>query len=255
LSLVKIPADHPDAAEPLVWAAARALARMGAREEIASDAENLVRRIAEGEADDGALAVVCAQGLPNLMHELAHAVQTGVLDDDWGIDYGAIPFDLATADGRRVLWEELACCVTSCAFVHARAAGETPARMRARVLAWFREQVDIQPVFYGMEADPPAFWAEVERLALAHREEMETVLDRAYASIARVLAEAGAAAVLCEPPRRLTLWELLDGSRAAPETADAQNPPPPRPTAETPGTDPGSKRLPAGSGSRNEDDT
>jgi hypothetical protein len=116
------------------------------------------------------------------------------------------------------------------------------------VLAWFREQVDIQPVFYGMEADPPAFWAEVERLALAHRDEMETVLDRAYALLARVLADAGAAPRLCAPPRRLTLWELLEGT-------SAQSARHPSPAAETPGRDPGSKRLPARPGSRTEDDT
>lgn len=185
---------------------------MGARVEIASDAENSVRRIPKGP--DGAVAVVCAQGLPNLLHELAHAVQTCVVDDDWGIDYGAIPFDLATVAGRRVLWEELACCVTSCAFLHAPVAGESPVQVRARVVDWFREQVDIQPVFYGMEADPPAFWANVESLAVRHRGEMEAVLNGAYEAIGRALAEAGAAAPLCAPPCRLTLFELFDHARA-----------------------------------------
>jgi hypothetical protein len=236
LPVVKISADHPDLAKPLLGAAARALARMGARVEIATDAENLVRRLGAHETDPhGATAVVCAQGLPNLLHELAHAVQAGVLDDDWGIDYGEIPFDLDTARGRRVLWEELACCVTSCAFVHARAAGESRSQMRARVLAWFREQVDIQPVFYGMEADPVAFWAKLEGLARTHPDEVDAVLDRAYRNIARALAEAGAAPELCQPPERLTLWALLRPSDPAPSTPAA---------SETPGGPSGSKRWP-----------
>ena len=187
---------------------------MGARVEIASHAENLVRRIDGGDAGDGAVAVVCAQGLPNLLHELAHAVQTGVVDDDWGIDYGKIPFDLGTVAGRRVLWEELACCVMSCAWVHVPAAGESPLEVRARVLDWFREQVDIQPVFYGMEDEPAAFWAKVQGLARTHRGEMDAVLEGAYAAFSRALREAGAPPSVCDPPRRLTLFELMDQAGA-----------------------------------------
>ena len=131
---VIIPTDHPDSASPLLHFAAEALAAMGARVEIALGGENLVRSLpgpvlaagSDRAAQERAHPVACsggppkssavtpkalvqAEGLPNLLHELAHAVQAGCLADDYGIDYTAIPFDLDTAAGRAVLWDELAC--------------------------------------------------------------------------------------------------------------------------------------------------
>lgn len=216
---MKISADHPDAGKPLLHAAARALATLGARVEIAIGGENLVRRTPVDE--HGHTAVVMAEGLPNLLHELVHAVQAGVVDDDWGIDYGAIPFDLDTLAGRRVLWEELACSVLSCAYVQAPEPAETAARANARVVAWFREQVEIQPVFYGMEGDTPAFWSRVHALAGLCRDEVEAVIDTAYAATAAALQAAGAPPRCIRPPRRLTLWEMLDRAQAGGRLVDA----------------------------------
>lgn len=208
---------------------------MGARVEIALGGENLVRSLAGPppgpEAPDRALppptALVQAEGLPNLLHELAHAVQAGRLDDDYGIDYTAIPFDLDTAAGRAVLWDELACCVTSCAYLqaHGRAArARAPASVvAAEVHAWFREQVEIQPVFYGMEHDPPAFVERVAALLRTHGAEAQAVLDRAYAALERALASAGAAPAVARSawrPSLGTLWSLLRPGHSAAGCAD-----------------------------------
>lgn len=200
---VKIPADHGDAANPRLRAVAGALAHRGADVVIDGSGENLVRRYRDRPG-----VQVCAQGLPNLLHELVHVVLAGVLDDDHGIDYGAIPFDLATAAGRAVMFEELACCVLSCAYIGSARDGETNAQVQARVDAWFSEQVGIQPVFYGMEQDPAALWRRVGELARTHAAELETVIDRAYAGVAALLAEAGAPPSLCAPPQRLTFADL-----------------------------------------------
>jgi hypothetical protein len=207
---VKIPVDHPDATNPLLRAAARALTRRGATVVIDAAGDNLVRR-----QDGDAGVVVCAQGLPNLLHELVHVVLAGVLDDDHGIDYGAIPFDLATREGRQVLWEELSCCVLSCAYVARRQPGETAAAAEARVDAWFREQVDIQPVFYGMEDDPAAFWVRVDRCRRAYAPEVDATLGRAYRDVKEALREGGAAGDLAVPPEVLsleTLWSRTAGA-------------------------------------------
>ncbi len=169
---------------------------MGARVEIAAGGENLVRSLACDPALGGPHALVQAEGLPNLLHELAHAVQAGRLEDDYGIDYTAIPFDLDDAAGRAVLWDELACCLTSCAYLwtHGRAAraGLPPALVRREVEAWLREQLEIQPVFYGMEADPAAFVERVFALLCTHHAEAQAVVDRAYAALEHALLAAGA---------------------------------------------------------------
>ena len=224
-----IPTDHPDSASPLLFFAARAFVAMGARVEIAIGGENLVRRLSSASerrvgstpdlgpvaARDRAhgrrfvpaapIAVVQAEGLPNLLHELVHAVQVGRLDDDHGVDYSAIPFDLGTPAGRAVLWDELACCVMSCAYLraHGRAAraGAPDREVMAEVEAWFREQVEIQPVFYGMEDDPPAFFARVGTLLHTHAAEAQAVLDRAQAATERALLAAGA-----EPAVAVAAW-------------------------------------------------
>jgi hypothetical protein len=215
---------------------------MGARVEIALGGENLVRSLRgpgpagdahpepgprgapaqPGDAPTAESALVQAEGLPNLLHELAHAVQAGRLDDDYGIDYTAIPFDLDTPAGRAVLWDELSCCVTSCAYLrtHGRAAraGADRAVVKAEVDAWFREQVEIQPVFYGMEADPAGFVARVYALLATHGGEAQATLDRAYTEIERALTAAGAepaVAVAAWRPSIPTLWSLLGQGHSA----------------------------------------
>jgi len=217
----------------LIWAASRALAQMGARVEIDGEGENLVRRLTNPaetpnwpEWSTAPVALVQAQGLPNLMHELVHAVQAGALDDDHGIDYGAIPFDLQTPAGRAVLWDELSCCVISCAHLwsqgRAARAGRPSADIEAEVHDWFREQVEIQPVFYGMDAEPAAFHPRVSGLLHAHRSEASAALERAYAATYHALRRAGASDPLARPPRPLTfesMWPLarprLDSAECA----------------------------------------
>lgn len=215
----------------MLWAAARALARMGARVEVDTEGENLVRSLSPADgttsADDGAsapCALVQAQGLPNLLHELVHAVQADRLDDDHGIDYGAIPFDLDTVPGRAVLWDELSCCVISCAYLwrQGRAARrhEPESSVAAEVDDWFVEQVEIQPVFYGLEDDPPAFHVRVADLLREHETEADAVLSRAYALTERALVDAGSSTELSVPGRRLTfatLWPRAAEHRAAAE--------------------------------------
>lgn len=221
----------------MLWAVARVFTQMGAEVEIAQNGENLVRKLdPAGPCDpaqkraDRPRARVVAQGLPNLLHELVHAVQAGQLDDDHGIDYHAIPFDLDTAAGRAVLWDELSCCVISCAYLwtHDRAAAAaavaaaSASAAPAQVEAWFHEQIEIQPVFYGMEHDPAAFMARVRSLLHAHAAEADAVLARAYALTEHALREAGGDPSLCAPARRpsmSTLWPRACEEAAAVERA------------------------------------
>ena len=117
--------------------------------------------------------VIEAQGLPNLVHELVHALFLGRLDDDHGFDYGLIPLDLALADHRRHLWEELACCVVSVAY-----GCDSHATPRQR-LDWFIEQFEIQGVFHGLEHDLPGFRARIDGAIASPplRDELELAHD------------------------------------------------------------------------------
>lgn len=142
---------------------------MGGCVRLDPEGENLCRRARSDEF--AATHVIEAQGLPNLVHELVHAIFLGRLDDDHGFDYGMIPLDLGRAEHRRVLWEELACCVISAAYTERF---EGPGFR----LAWFVEQFEIQGVFHGLEGDLPGFRARVDR-AIARpdwRAELEDVL-------------------------------------------------------------------------------
>ena len=222
---MNIAALHPDAGDPLLARVALALQGWGARVCVAVDADNLVRRLrprttawpdgtASGlpdpDARNGAPVVeVCAQGLPNLLHEFVHVVLADRLDDDHGIDYQAIPYDLSTVAGRRVLFEELACCVISCAYLTRPVGQETDASVTARVDDWFAEQVEIQPVFYGMEDDFDGFVERVVAVAERHAAEQEAVMDLGYVRVERALSEVGAPPTLARPPQRLTLRGLL----------------------------------------------
>ncbi len=196
---------------------------MGAQVEIAVGGENLVQRmpltprtassaLPGDESAPAPTAWVKAEGLPNLLHELVHAVQAGRLDDDYGIDYQAIPFDLAHPEGREVLWQELSCCVISCAYLAgygrtAQRGGDSRA-VDDEVRAWFREQVEIQPVFYGMEDDPPAFVGRVGELLDTHHAEAADALQAAYAATERALLGAGAKPALAAAPQRPTMAKL-----------------------------------------------
>ncbi|MBK9755381.1 MAG: hypothetical protein IPO88_18115 [Nannocystis sp.] len=173
-------AGHPDAAHPLLALAARVLEDMGGEVVIHTRDDNLVRSRRDGDPGRAPF-IVEAAGLPNLLHELVHVLQFGRLADDHGLDYGQIPFDLADPAQRRFLWEELACCVVSCAYLEP--AAEAP---------WFAEQVGIQGVFFGHEDDEPGFLAVVDRIVAAHGAELEAVIAAAYAEVERCLARVGA---------------------------------------------------------------
>lgn len=115
--------------------------------------------------------MVESEGFPNLLHEFVHIVLYGRLEDDHGIDYQAIPFDLRTAAGREVLFDELACALWSCEWM----LGSDYDRQ-----AWFAEQLSIQPVFYGYEeSDLPAFLVAVAEQVDRHPDQLRAVLQRA----------------------------------------------------------------------------
>ena len=193
---MQVEAGHPDAGHPLLRAAGQVLTAMGAEVIIHTQDDNLVRSRRPGDPGDAPF-IVAAAGLPNLLHELVHVLQFGRLADDHGLDYSQIPFDLGDPAQRRHLWEELACCVVSCAYL--APAAEAP---------WFAEQVGIQGVFYGYDTDAPGFLAAVDATVLAHADELEAVITRAYAEVERCLAAVGAGP-LARPRARLqftTMW-------------------------------------------------
>jgi len=175
---------------------ARAFARAGAAVLFAPGAGNLVRRALPADGTPHPF-VVEVEGLPNLLHEFVHFVLRPPLAVDHGFDYGRIPFDTARAEQRRWLWEELACCVVSCAYLAGRP---------DRVEPWFAEQLGIQHHFYGYPG-PAEFLPHVEALVAAHGAELEAVVDEAYAAAAAHLAAAGAADPA--PPRRLDFAPLF----------------------------------------------
>lgn len=197
--------DHPDAGDPLLAALARALARHGGAVVVRAGAGNLVRpRTAhDAGADEGVRWLVEVEGLPNLLHEFVHFVFKPTLLEDHGFDYALIPFDTARPEQRAWLWEELACCVVSCAYVADRPALVAP---------WFAEQVGIQHHFYGF-TEPAAFFDHVDALVGQHRAELAAALDLAYARTAAELAGAGHAPA--GPPRRLGFEELWGPFRGA----------------------------------------
>lgn len=193
---------HPDAAQPLLGHAARVLEDMGGEVVIHTSDDNLVRSRRPGDPGSAPF-IVAAAGLPNLLHELLHALQVGRLADDHGFDYGRIPYDLEVADQRRCLWEELACCVISCAYLDP-----------AHEAEWFAEQVGIQGVFYGHDDDPAGFLAAVDRAVARHGDELEAVLARAYMEVEARLRAVGAAPALAAPRARLDFSALWTRFRA-----------------------------------------
>jgi hypothetical protein len=144
------------------------------------------------------------EGLANLLHEAGHIVLRGCLDDDHGIEYSAIPFDLRTPSGRAVLFEELACCVLSCSYLDARVRD-----------AWFIEQVEIQPVFYALDDDVPGFWRVVADAYAAHREQADAIVHEAFDRIEILLRWSGAPATLASAATRLSLADMLERRAAS----------------------------------------
>jgi len=207
----RIPAHQLDAERSLTKALSRALERLGARVVIDAGGENLVR--ARGPSCEitwdplqasGAVGAVevHAQGLPNLLHEVVHIALSARLDNDHGIDYQAIPFDLDTKEGRAILWEELCCCVVSCSYL-------SRAGCERQVDDWFAEQLDIQPVFYGLEGRFDVFLGRVASALAEFRETFEGTLDRAYRRVEALLRFGGADDAVAEPPCRLGIDELF----------------------------------------------
>lgn len=197
-----IEVTHPDAARPLLHAAGRVLTAMGAEVIIHSLDDNLVRSRQPGDPGEAPF-IVAAAGLPNLLHELVHVLQAGRLADDHGLDYGQIPYDLRRAEHRRILWDELACCVISCAYLEPE-----------QEAAWFAEQVGIQGVFYGHDDDPVGFLAAVDEAVREHGGELTAVLQAAYGSVEAALLAAGAAPALARPRARLNFARLWAHLRA-----------------------------------------
>lgn len=200
--MLHIESGHPDAEQTLLIHAARVLTDMGAEVVLHTGDDNLVRT--RGPGDPGSAPfIVAAAGLPNLLHELVHVLQAGRLADDHGIDYGQIPYDLAVAAQRQILWEELTCCVVSCAYLDV-----------AQESAWFAEQVGIQGVFYGHDDDPEGFLKVVDRTIAAHGDELEHTLARGYAAIEDRLRAVGAPSTLARPRARLDFTALWTPFRA-----------------------------------------
>ncbi|NVB42229.1 hypothetical protein G6O69_30680 [Pseudenhygromyxa sp. WMMC2535] len=156
--------------------------------------------------------VIESEGLPNLLHELVHALFLGHLDDDHGFDYGLIPLDVGRADHRRHLWEELACCVISVDY--AAPFAEDP---RSFAREWFAEQFEIQGVFYGLEHDLRGLREMVDDLlsSPARLDEAEGTLTRGRALVARALRERGWSAPAGFPDRWPSFRAVWDGYRRA----------------------------------------
>jgi hypothetical protein len=199
---VHLEPDHPDAGRALLTHAARVLIDLGGEVVIHTRDDNLVRSRRPGDPGSAPF-IVEAAGLPNLLHELVHVLQVGRLADDHGLDYGQIPYDLELAAHRRILWEELACCVISCAYLEAE-----------HEEGWFAEQVGIQGVFYGHEDDPEGFLAAVDRAVAAHGDELAAVLAAAYMATEAALTVAGAPPELARPRARLEFHRLWARFRA-----------------------------------------
>ena len=165
------------AARQLTAACRRVLAAQGARVLISATAGNEMETAPAGEP--GERSFLCAvEGLPNLLHEVLHVVQIGAVLRDHGTDPASLPFDLHSADGRRLWFQELACCTLSAAWFPGS---------RAAAREWFLEQVGIQHHFFGQET-PAQFLAEAatvnDRFAV-ERKAVERAADNAFRTALR----------------------------------------------------------------------
>jgi hypothetical protein len=172
------------AAADLVRWIAHAIEKMGGITLIGEQRENLCRRANEQEAlqSDGLEWVVEAQGVPNLVHELVHALFLGKLDNDHGFDYGEIPLDVERSEHRALLWEELACCALSTSTC-APLWPDRPSFSRD----WFTEQFEIQGVFHGLEGDLEQFRARIDGVIRTHGDELIETIERGRRLLAGVL--------------------------------------------------------------------
>jgi len=181
----------------LLRASVQAFANHGAEVLVRDGDANWLRRRTPEEG--GGFEVVVA-GLPNLLHELAHAALHGELADDHGFDYGLIPLRIERADERRYLWEELSATVLSCAYLGAE---------NSVTDAWFAEQIEIQGVFYGVDdGDLAGLRALLAHALHEHGAEAEATLAQAYARCSAWLREGGAAPAICAPRRHFSAQEL-----------------------------------------------
>ena len=189
------PREADAEAQLLAWCT-QAFALRGAEVIVRDGDANWIRRRRDEEG--GGFEVLVA-GLPNLLHELAHASQRDELADDHGFDYNLIPLRVERAEERRYLWEEFAATVLSCAYL----CDEQPA-----IDAWFAEQIEIQGVFYGVDEDLDALCALLDRALREHGAEAEDTLERAYQACAGWLRAAGAPTEVAEARNRYTASEL-----------------------------------------------
>jgi hypothetical protein len=188
------------ARDTLGAAATRALASRGAEVRVFAGADNSVRPREAGDAGGARDAagdllpfVVEVEGVPNLFHELAHVLLLGRVEKDHGTRAAEIPFDLATPRGRKLLFEELACCVASASW-HPGSDAEAD--------AWFAEQVGIQDCFFAKPGDAEGFLARAEATVQVHRAELDACIERAHSRVSAALAAAGATAEVARPARR-----------------------------------------------------
>ena len=193
-----------DGAAALHRAATVAVRARGGEVRVFAGADNCVRLRQPGEApSDGGDAralpfVVEVEGTPNLLHELAHVLLLGRMAKDHATDYAHLPYDLTTPAGRRLLFEEFACCAASCAW---HPGSDADAR------AWFAEQVAIQDCFFRTDGDLAAFLADADRALASESEGAAAVAARAVALLRDALAAAGLGAARAAPRRRFDLLE------------------------------------------------
>jgi hypothetical protein len=204
---MEISDGHPDRGQPLLAWAARALEDRGATVKIVDDGDaNWIRRDPAADGDAPRFEVV-VHGLANLLHELVHAAQHGRLADDHGVDYGLIPFDLGDPAVRRLVWEEMAAAVISCAYLPGDAAA---------IDGWFAEQVEIQGIFHGLAAaDLEGLRRRLDDLLIGFADEAEAALERAYSRTESWLRAAGAPAEIARPPARWPVAALWGRYRGA----------------------------------------
>lgn len=190
------------AAQAVREAAVRWLAAQGATVRFFAEADNCVRPREERDGD-AAPFLIEVQGTQNLFHELAHIVLLGRVAKDHATEYARIPFQLTAAHGRRLLVEELACCIASCAW---HPGSDADAQ------AWLDEQVGIQPCFFGMEEELARFLAECERALAADRARFAATSARALAEVRAALLAGGLPIAAATPPRHfepLAEWRAL----------------------------------------------
>ncbi len=175
-------------------ALARVFTALGGQVVLDAHAENSVRLV-----DPSGLHLwthrVAVEGIPNLAHEVGHLLFANRLDDDHGLDYSAIPYDPETAEGRRVLAEELVCCALSCSVLARlwieRGAQLDSKELNAAVDAWFAEQIEIQPVFYQAEIDLGSFRQSIDTFLGSEADYLVRKCDYLYAKLAEWMGRIG----------------------------------------------------------------